>query len=219
MTKRVNQQEEAVPLNEAFFALPQEKRQRIINAALEVFAQNEYKRASTDDIAARAGISKGLLFYYFHNKRELYVYLFRYAAELLGTVFAESPAASSTDFFMLLEQGSALKLEIMEKSPAIMDFCVRAYYERESEAAAELNQTLADKLNVAYTTYFSKVDFSKFREGIDPMYVFQMLTWMTDGYLHEKQRLGQPIQAAEIMSDFHVWAEHFKKMAYKEEYL
>ena len=56
-------------MNEKFFALPEEKRQRIINAAMEVFGKNEYKRASTDLIAVKAGISKGLLFYYFHNKK------------------------------------------------------------------------------------------------------------------------------------------------------
>lgn len=56
-------------MNEQFFHLPEEKQQAIINASLEVFATHEYKKASTDDIAAKAGISKGLLFYYFHNKK------------------------------------------------------------------------------------------------------------------------------------------------------
>ena len=58
-------------MNEKFFALPEEKQERIINAAMEVFGKNEYKRASTDLIAVKAGISKGLLFYYFHNKISL----------------------------------------------------------------------------------------------------------------------------------------------------
>ncbi len=56
-------------MNEKFFALPEEKRRRIVNAAMEAFGKNEYKRASTDDIAARAGISKGLLFHYLAAKR------------------------------------------------------------------------------------------------------------------------------------------------------
>ena len=68
---------------EAFEALPEEKRQQIIRAAVEVFAKHEYKRASTDDIAAKAGISKGALFYYFKNKRELYSYLIHYAEKVL----------------------------------------------------------------------------------------------------------------------------------------
>lgn len=42
--------------------LTEEKRRRILNAALEEFAKHDYKGASTDDIAAKAGISKGLLF-------------------------------------------------------------------------------------------------------------------------------------------------------------
>lgn len=52
----------------AFEHLPREKQLRILNAAMKVFARNDYRHASTDDIAAQAGISKGLLFYYFHNK-------------------------------------------------------------------------------------------------------------------------------------------------------
>ncbi len=59
--------------------LPEEKKVQIMNAAFEVFGNNEYKRASTDLIAARAGISKGLLFYYFKSKKELYLYLLSYA--------------------------------------------------------------------------------------------------------------------------------------------
>jgi TetR/AcrR family transcriptional regulator len=35
-------------MNEKFYSLPEEKQLKIINAAMEVFGQNEYKRASTD---------------------------------------------------------------------------------------------------------------------------------------------------------------------------
>ena len=41
-------------------------------AAIEVFARHEYRHASTDDIAAKAGVSKGILFYWFRNKQEMY---------------------------------------------------------------------------------------------------------------------------------------------------
>ena len=48
-----------------FLELPKEKQLRIINAGMEYFGQYGYKNAKTDDIATKAGISKGLLFYYF----------------------------------------------------------------------------------------------------------------------------------------------------------
>ena len=70
-------------MNEKFFALPEEKRHQIINAAIEVFSKYDYKHASTDLIAAKAGISKGSLFYYFHNKKELYLYLYNYIMDVM----------------------------------------------------------------------------------------------------------------------------------------
>lgn len=64
-------------MNDKFYLLEEEKQLKIINAAMEVFGKNEYKKASTDLIAAKAGISKGLLFYYFHNKKELYMFIYK----------------------------------------------------------------------------------------------------------------------------------------------
>ena len=58
-----------------FDALPENRREAIANAALETFGRNDYKSASTEAIARRAGISKGLLFFYFKNKKELYLSL------------------------------------------------------------------------------------------------------------------------------------------------
>lgn len=62
-------------LNEKFFALPKEKQQKIINAGFHVFSKNSYKKSPMSEIAQAAGISKSLLFHYFHNKKELYLFL------------------------------------------------------------------------------------------------------------------------------------------------
>ena len=91
-------------MNEQFYDLPQEKQMRIINAGLEVFSKNDYKHAVTDEIARKAGISKGLLFYYFHNKKSLYLYLFDYSAKLIMNQVmgsdgeADAEACSKHDF-------------------------------------------------------------------------------------------------------------------------
>ena len=69
-------------MNEKFFHLPEEKQQRILNAGFRVFSQNSYKRSPMSEIAAEAGISKSLLFFYFRNKKELYLFLWERGAEL-----------------------------------------------------------------------------------------------------------------------------------------
>ncbi|MFZ5668550.1 MAG: TetR/AcrR family transcriptional regulator [Pseudomonadota bacterium] len=44
----------------------------IVAAALEVFAERGFAAARLDDIAARAGVSKGALYLYFETKQELF---------------------------------------------------------------------------------------------------------------------------------------------------
>ena len=69
-------------MNERFYQLPEDRRNSIINAGFRVFSQYSYKNSPMSEIAAEAGISKSLLFYYFRNKKELYLFLCRYSAEL-----------------------------------------------------------------------------------------------------------------------------------------
>jgi len=52
----------------------------IVAAALEVFAEKGYAAARLDEIAARAGISKGALYLYFETKGELFRAVVREAA-------------------------------------------------------------------------------------------------------------------------------------------
>ena len=66
-------------MNERFFELKKEKQDRMINAALYVFAERGYYHASTDEIVKAANISKGLLFHYFGSKIGLYAFLYDYA--------------------------------------------------------------------------------------------------------------------------------------------
>lgn len=60
---------------ETFLNLPEAKRQRIIDVALEEFAGHTYHRASLSRIVERAGIAKGSMYQYFDDKFDLYVYL------------------------------------------------------------------------------------------------------------------------------------------------
>ena len=45
-------------MKDKFYQLPQDKRERMIEAGYRVFVKNEYKRASMSVIADAAGISK-----------------------------------------------------------------------------------------------------------------------------------------------------------------
>ena len=57
--------------HEQFEALRQRSRQTILDAALRLFARNGYAQTTTDEIAKRARISKGLIYNYFSSKEAI----------------------------------------------------------------------------------------------------------------------------------------------------
>src|SRR6476661_6429774 len=59
---------------------PEHRPQQIIEAALEVFGECGLAKARLQDIAARAGVSKGTIYLYFPNKEELFREVVRHTA-------------------------------------------------------------------------------------------------------------------------------------------
>lgn len=50
-----------------------QRRARLLELGVELFSQRAFDQVSTDDIALAGGVSKGLLYHYFANKRGYYV--------------------------------------------------------------------------------------------------------------------------------------------------
>ena len=206
-------------MNERFKELPEEKQRAVYNAAMEVFGKYEYKRASTDLIASKACVSKGLLFYYFHNKKELYLAVREYLIQTVTEAVADSEMLEKTDFFDLITCATKKKLQMMTKNPYLMEFAIRSFYSEKDEVSDELKVLNIEQLNRNYSVYFNNVDFGKFKENIEPENIFKMLIWMVDGYMHERQMCGIQENWNEFEKIFAGWLEMFKRIAYREEYL
>ena len=77
-----------------FFRLPEEKRQRLIEAAWEEFSRVSYSEASINQIIHAARIPRGSFYQYFNDKGELFWYLRdemrEYFFHLLQTLLEEA---------------------------------------------------------------------------------------------------------------------------------
>jgi len=82
-----------------FLSLEPDKQEKIINAAMKEFAEKGYTQASTNEIVREAGISKGLLFHYFSNKKQLFFFLHDYALEIATDKFYDGFDPDENDFF------------------------------------------------------------------------------------------------------------------------
>lgn len=55
---------------------PQQRREQLLDTAAVLFAEKPYAAVQMDCIAARAGVSRALLYHHFPNKRDLYIAIF-----------------------------------------------------------------------------------------------------------------------------------------------
>ena len=165
-------------MNEKFFALPQERQEQIINAAYEVFSRNSYKNASMSRLADAGGVSKSLLFHYFLNKKELYLYLWEHACRLYREKVRKGDTQAA-DLFEILCQRVLAGCVFMRETPTIYLFTLRAFFEENLEIREELQKHYKTAYLHGTEDIQGPADMDLFRPGIDT----QLLLEEINGYL------------------------------------
>lgn len=205
-------------MNQKFFNLPKEKQKSIIDAGYRVFSENKYKKSPMSEISAEAGISKSLLFHYFTNKKEFYLYLYDYGTNLILEVANKESIFNETDFFQLYLQGAKCKLGVFKKHPNLFSFMLRAYYEDDPEVAPDIAQRNSSMIQFRDDNFLRYLDRSKFKDDIDIEELFNMITWCVEGYMKEKCK-SQPLDLNDLEEGYVKMLDFFRRNSYKEEYL
>ncbi len=85
---------------QTFLNLPEEKRETIINAAVEEFAGYGFEAASINRIVANSGISKGSFYQYFEDKMDVFKHLMDVIAKEKTEYYkGKHPPSSNLDTF------------------------------------------------------------------------------------------------------------------------
>lgn len=198
-------------MNEKFFKLSEEKQQRIINAGYHVFSRNSYKKSPMSEIADRAGISKSLLFHYFHNKKELYLFLWDKCAEVTMDYMTRYGCYNKKDLFEMMYMGMQAKLEIMKIYPDMVVFVVKAFYEKDPEVCGEIQKSYEKAMNYKANAALWKLDPELFIEGLDLRMMYQEMYWASEGYLWEMVQRGD-LDVKRLEKDFTDMIEFWKKI-------
>lgn len=198
-------------MNEKFFSLPEEKQLAIINAGYRVFSQNSYKKCPVSEIADEAGISKSLLFYYFRNKRELYLFLIKNAADTTYKHLYEFGCGEEDDFFEILYRGLKAKVALMKKYPDLTLFTLKAYYETDPEICGDIRKIIGRIASLDNNAKMLKIDPEQFVEGIDLHMMYMDMYLASEGYLWEKTHQGK-FDADEVERDFERMIDFWKKL-------
>lgn len=172
-------------MNEKFFCLPEDRQQAIINAGYRVFSQNSYKNSPMSEIADAAGISKSLLFHYFHNKKELYLFLWDRCAETTIEFLTKYECYSQKGLFESMEQGMRAKIELIRLYPDMGSFTIKAFYEKDPEINAAVQKSYHKYFNLKADKARLNFDPEQFIPGLDISMMYHEMYWATEGYLWE----------------------------------
>ena len=124
-------------MNDKFFDLAREKQDRMINGAIEVFAKNGYKHASTDDMVKTVGVSKGLWFHYCGSKEGIYVFVYDYCVKYMLLELSTIVDENETDYFELIRQIAKTKIKVGRSYPYLTIFLETAAQEPEQALVAK----------------------------------------------------------------------------------
>lgn len=171
-------------MNEKFYNLTTEKQTRILNAGYKVFSESPYRKAPVAEIAKEAGISKALLFHYFQNKKELYLYLWNTAAKKTSSYLKDAKVLETNDLFEMLRRNITAKCMLTKRYPYMSEFTMRAYFEQDAEIAESIQVNFERLMEEGVKTVLEKIDRSPFREDLDVNLMYREMILAADGYMH-----------------------------------
>jgi len=200
-----------------FYALELEKRERIINAAFEEFAQNGYDKASTNKIIKDAEISKGSLFNYFKSKKDLYLFLLEYMAQIIDKIYNEIDF-NETDLFERLKDIGLIKFKIMNKFPKAFDFLKRTGKEKSDEVKIEIDIINKQFIKEGLENGYQNIDFTKFRDDIDLQKTLDIINWTILSFaMQQADKLNSYEDInMELLEEWDSYFDIMKRCFYKE---
>jgi len=136
MTPRTKQQYEEIRAD---------RKNLIMETALEVFAEDGYERSSVARIASRAGISKGLLYNYFDSKEDLLISILTHGIEQIHGILTNIEAELDTpEALRLFIRGG---MELIRREPEFFKLYFTILFQKEvSEKIRSRYQEMAGPL-------------------------------------------------------------------------
>ncbi len=200
-------------MNGKFFDLKKEKQDRMINAALKVFALQGYRHAGTDEIVREAAISKGLLFHYFQNKIGLYRFVYDYSVRYMSLELRSMVSGKETELFEVLKQMEGAKMHAMRSYPYMQQFLNRCMAEDSTEALLAIEEKRAS-LEEVYDAIEGQIDYSRLPDGVYGEKLRKMVDFTIKGLMTERFQ-DASFQPEMLYREICDYLDMMKKLAYK----
>ena len=161
-----------------------EKRERVLIAAWAVFARFGYQKASVQDIAETAGVSKAVVFKYYQSKENLYRTAFRVASDEIAAADAEAASTriAGEDVFSALRKTVDARMRLFARAPYVYQFSYAAAYDSD----ALPRQLVSEEFARRDITNTDAEQYIGIRQDVSPQRAKQMIFWISQGFLGDQ---------------------------------
>ena len=187
----------------------QTRREEVVRAASEVFARYGYQKASMQDIASAAGVSKSVLFKYFGTKEKLYQTVFRIATEGISDADMRSREMGdeSMSVFEAMRRTVEFRAKLFARFPWVYSFAYTAAFDgdpfvQELVRAAYQARGVGERTAPAYRGI---------RADIPNEAVRRLIFWVSQGFLEEKRKAGDTKQET-VQREFEEWIDLLERI-------
>jgi len=181
-----------------FLELDEDKKKRIIKAAMSEFSEFGYELSSTNRIVKAAKISKGSLFKYFKTKEDLYFFLIEDIIEKLTAFETVLPK----DLFERMEKIAESEFQMYLTYPVEYSFIKKAFFEDMSPMREKLLQKYD---HIAEQMYYRIFDSIEFCFSKDPEYnkiALDIMKWAIKGFNDEFVKTRDLTSPEELKEDY-----------------
>lgn len=172
-------------MNEKFFDLPRAKQDKMINGAIEIFAKNGFKHASTDDMVKATGVSKGLWFHYFGSKQGLYIFVYEYSVKYMILELSAVIDENENDFFELIKQIEYAKFKVCRSYRYMTMFLENASKETDEEILEKISES-RNVLNERVSQIIKKSIIKNIEDKSKSDKIKKMMNYAINGIVKDK---------------------------------
>lgn len=166
---------------EVFENLPGDRKNKILDASLAEFSKNGYEGASTNEIVKKAGISKGILFHYFGNKKNLYLYVLDHTIDYSLKKFYSDNKEPPADLIDRIIFDAVKKVRIANEDPQVYAMLFNAFINTPESLKKDIELRYQKIYDNEIPKFMQNLDTSKFRSDIDANKAVEVILLMMEG--------------------------------------
>lgn len=171
----------------------EERRQKIIEAAIDLFSRKGFRGTTTHEIAEGAGISEAMIFKHFATKQNLYSAIIEAKSETEELLAGAAKAAQQDDDAGVLRAVGLKMLEQTERDPSLMRLLLFSALEGH-ELSEMFFKSRVKRLHEFLSDYLRRgIEAGRFRSA-DPLIIARGFIGMVVHYLliHELFGVKRP---------------------------